>query len=80
MYAIVPIDSAAVATSLHTLPLPVLFFGKLLVGAPLFFHSFNGLRHLLWDTGNALTLGGVYKTGYAVLGLTGLTTFIYALY
>ncbi|SCU78514.1 LAME_0A04742g1_1 [Lachancea meyersii CBS 8951] len=31
------------------------------------FHFSNGIRHLIWDTGRALTLKGVYTTGYAVL-------------
>lgn len=37
-------------------------------GAYLFtFHFANGIRHLIWDAGKALTLKGVYRTGYAVL-------------
>ena len=38
------------------------------------FHSFNGLRHLAWDWGYALTLKGVYSTAYAVMGATALGT------
>jgi succinate dehydrogenase (ubiquinone) cytochrome b560 subunit len=34
---------------------------------PFAFHSFNGCRHLLWDTARELSVKGVYRTGYAVL-------------
>lgn len=34
------------------------------------FHFTNGLRHLLWDFGYALTIKGVYRTGYTVLAAT----------
>ncbi|AGO13348.1 AaceriAFR207Cp [[Ashbya] aceris (nom. inval.)] len=33
------------------------------------FHFGNGIRHLIWDMGRELSLKGVYRTGYAVLGL-----------
>ncbi|KAF3164698.1 cytochrome b subunit of succinate dehydrogenase, Sdh3p [Orbilia oligospora] len=38
------------------------------------FHFWNGIRHLVWDTGRELTVRGVYRTGYGVLGLTALST------
>ncbi|SNX85731.1 related to SDH3 - cytochrome b560 subunit of respiratory complex II [Melanopsichium pennsylvanicum] len=38
------------------------------------FHSFNGLRHLAWDWGYALTLKGVYSTAYVVMGATAIST------
>ncbi|KAH3899697.1 related to Succinate dehydrogenase [ubiquinone] cytochrome b subunit, mitochondrial [Saccharomycodes ludwigii] len=36
------------------------------------FHFGNGIRHLIWDTGKAFTIPGIYKTGYAVLALTAV--------
>lgn len=54
------------------------FWLKTVVKAPLAlafsFHSWNGLRHLAWDWGYAMSLRGVYRTAYIVLGLTGLST------
>ncbi|KAN0113787.1 hypothetical protein V8E52_007440 [Russula decolorans] len=47
---------------------------KTVLAAPFAFHSLNGLRHLAWDTGKFLTLKGAYRTGYAVLGATAVTT------
>lgn len=36
----------------------------------LYYHFFNGIRHLIWDQGGALDLSKVYQTGYAVIALT----------
>jgi len=33
----------------------------------LWFHFFNGLRHLGWDMGRGLELSSAYSSGYAVL-------------
>jgi succinate dehydrogenase / fumarate reductase cytochrome b subunit len=46
------------------------FFGRLLLLGwtwSLFFHFGNGIRHLVWDTGHALTLPNVYRGGWAVI-------------
>lgn len=40
----------------------------------LVYHLLNGLRHLLWDSGRAMDIPSVYRTGYAVVGLTLLLT------
>lgn len=40
----------------------------------LVYHLLNGLRHLLWDSGSAMDIPSVYRTGYAVVGLTLLLT------
>lgn len=44
--------------------------GKLILFACLFslsFHSLNGIRHLIWDTGRALDLHSTYVGGWLVL-------------
>lgn len=52
---------------------PELSYGlKWLVAFPFTFHSFNGLRHLMWDNVSGLTLASVYTSGYAVLAASGL--------
>lgn len=48
------------------LPLPVVLAGKFVLATPFMYHLFNGVRHLIWDMGRALTLRGVYATGWAV--------------
>ncbi|ODV77285.1 cytochrome b560 subunit of succinate dehydrogenase [Suhomyces tanzawaensis NRRL Y-17324] len=64
------LDSAALVSAFTALPLGVQFLAKAVMSYPFVFHSFNGIRHLVWDTGRELTLKGVYRTGYVVLGLT----------
>lgn len=32
-----------------------------------FYHLANGIRHLVWDTGRALSVTNVYRTGYIVI-------------
>ena len=48
------------------LPLPLVLAGKFVLATPFMYHLFNGVRHLIWDTGRAMTLRGVYATGWAV--------------
>ena len=36
----------------------------------LWFHFFNGLRHLVWDTGRMLDLRAAYRSGWTVVALT----------
>jgi succinate dehydrogenase (ubiquinone) cytochrome b560 subunit len=49
-------------------PLAVKIAAKMIVAYPVTFHVMNGVRHLVWDTGKALSLKGVYNTGYIVIG------------
>jgi succinate dehydrogenase / fumarate reductase, cytochrome b subunit len=53
------------------------WLGRLLLCASLlglFYHLFNGIRHLVWDTGRALEIRSAYTAGWLVLILTVLTT------
>ncbi len=53
------------------------WIGKLGVLACLFslsFHLFNGIRHLVWDTGKALDLKSAYTLGWLVLAGTIMLT------
>jgi succinate dehydrogenase / fumarate reductase cytochrome b subunit len=45
-----------------------------LMSMALVYHLLNGLRHLLWDTGHAMDIPSVYRTGYTVLVLTVVLT------
>ena len=42
----------------------------------LFYHLFNGIRHLLWDAGWLLELKGAYASGWAMLVLSLVMTAI----
>lgn len=43
---------------------------KMGLALPFTFHSFNGIRHLVWDTGAQMKNQQVVNTGWAVVGLT----------
>jgi succinate dehydrogenase / fumarate reductase cytochrome b subunit len=40
----------------------------------MFYHLFNGIRHLVWDTGRGLEIESVYRSGYTVLAAAVLAT------
>ncbi|KAL7266902.1 hypothetical protein RUND412_010531 [Rhizina undulata] len=83
-YAVSPLfgwhlDSATLAASFGSSPVAAKVGLKALYALPFTYHSWNGVRHLLWDTGRFLDLTGVYRTGYAVLALTAVSTVYLAL-
>ncbi|XP_023232802.1 succinate dehydrogenase cytochrome b560 subunit, mitochondrial-like [Centruroides sculpturatus] len=61
-------------SSLHISPLiSVVKFG---LAWSFFFHYFNGIRHLAWDAGYGFELSNLYKSGYAVLGLSTILSLL----
>ncbi|KAI9208612.1 uncharacterized protein BJ171DRAFT_489518 [Polychytrium aggregatum] len=72
LYGIVPFDSGALASAIHSLPGAAILLGKAAVAFPATYHALGGIRHLLWDTGSNLTIPGVYRSGYVVLAGTVL--------
>uniref|UniRef100_T2M689 Succinate dehydrogenase cytochrome b560 subunit, mitochondrial n=1 Tax=Hydra vulgaris TaxID=6087 RepID=T2M689_HYDVU len=46
------------------LPIWVLAPAKCLIAFPLCYHTVNGVRHLIWDTGRGFEMKTLYKTGY----------------
>jgi succinate dehydrogenase / fumarate reductase cytochrome b subunit len=44
--------------------------------ACLMYHLFNGIRHLFWDIGKGFDIPAVYRSGYAVIVLSLLSTAI----
>lgn len=51
---------------------------KFAVALPFSFHSFNGVRHLIWDTGSMLTNQQVARSGWTVVGASVVAAFILA--
>ena len=43
-------------------------------GATLVYHLLNGVRHLFWDIGQGFEIPQVYRSGYAVIGLSVVLT------
>lgn len=58
------------AASFGALPWGVKTAIKATVALPFTFHAWNGIRHLVWDTGRALSNKQVVRTGWGVIGLT----------
>jgi succinate dehydrogenase / fumarate reductase cytochrome b subunit len=52
--------------------------GLVLVGlmATLWYHFFNGIRHLVWDTGEGFEVAGLQRSGYAVIAASAVMTVI----
>jgi succinate dehydrogenase (ubiquinone) cytochrome b560 subunit len=73
-----PFDSNALVAAFGALPIIPKIAIKFLAAIPFTFHSFNGIRHMIWDTAHELTLKGVYRTGYTVLGLTLVSSLVLA--
>lgn len=42
----------------------------------LFYHLFNGVRHLFWDAGHGFEMEQVYKSGKAVVWASVILTFL----
>jgi succinate dehydrogenase (ubiquinone) cytochrome b560 subunit len=61
------------------LPFAAKFIVKAGLALPVTFHSFNGLRHLVWDLGRAMTNQQVIKTGWSVVGLSVTAAVLLAL-
>lgn len=55
-------DSAHVIEFVGALPEAVKYTGKVLLAAPFAMHSWNGVRHLVWDTGRCTSLRSTFAT------------------
>ncbi|CAG9858769.1 unnamed protein product [Phyllotreta striolata] len=58
---------------LHDVSPTIVQFIKFSLAFPMCYHFWNGIRHLIWDTGKFLTISGVYNTGYLMLLITFLS-------
>ncbi|KAF9024637.1 cytochrome b subunit of succinate dehydrogenase, Sdh3p [Hymenopellis radicata] len=75
-YLIAPgtFDSAHIVEFVAGLPEVVKYGAKTLLAFPFAYHSYNGIRHLVWDAGKFLNVKGAYSTGYALMGVTAVST------
>ncbi|KAL8711442.1 MAG: hypothetical protein Q9220_004100 [cf. Caloplaca sp. 1 TL-2023] len=64
------LESSTMAASFGELPMVVKGGLKFLVAVPFTFHSFNGVRHLMWDSGREFANKSVVRSGWVVVGLT----------
>lgn len=68
------VESAVLAASFAAWPVLLQVATKFTLAWPFMFHSFNGLRHLTWDTASMITNEKVKQTGWAVLGVSTLAS------
>ena len=67
------LESASLAAGFAALPFIAQLLLKTVYALPFTFHSFNGLRHLTWDTGAAFTNRQVIVTGWTMIGVSVAT-------
>ncbi|KAF8699136.1 Succinate dehydrogenase cytochrome b560 subunit, partial [Rhizoctonia solani] len=70
----VPVDTAHIIDLVTALPEWFKYTVKGALGMSFSYHSWNGIRHLLWDAGRLMTNTAVKRSGYAVIGLSIVTT------
>ncbi|KAK4058466.1 cytochrome b subunit of succinate dehydrogenase, Sdh3p [Microbotryomycetes sp. JL221] len=61
------VDSSAIVSFVADLPSWFVLTAKTAVGFAGSYHTINGVRHLLWDSGRLLDLKTSYAAGYAVI-------------
>ncbi|KAL8729789.1 MAG: hypothetical protein Q9166_004512 [cf. Caloplaca sp. 2 TL-2023] len=74
------LESSALAASFAELPTTVKVLLKFGVALPFTFHSWNGIRHLVWDSGREFANKSVVRTGQVVMGLTVVSSGALAVY
>lgn len=74
------LESASIAAAFGSLPVAAKFGIKALAAFPFTYHSYNGIRHLVWDMGYSINNKQVQRTGWAVVGLSVVSTLGLALY
>jgi len=64
------LESASIAAAFASWPLFLKLGAKAFFAFPFTYHSFNGLRHLTWDTGAAFSNRQVIVTGWTIVGIS----------
>uniref|UniRef100_A0A8C5KS80 Succinate dehydrogenase cytochrome b560 subunit, mitochondrial n=2 Tax=Jaculus jaculus TaxID=51337 RepID=A0A8C5KS80_JACJA len=52
----------------------LIYTAKFAFAFPLMYHTWNGIRHLMWDLGKGLKIPQLYQSGVVVLVLTVLSS------
>lgn len=52
----------------------LIYTAKFALVFPLMYHTWNGIRHLMWDLGKGLKTAQLYQSGVAILALTVLSS------
>lgn len=73
------LESASMAAAFGAMPFAAKFLVKLGLALPFTYHSINGVRHLIWDTGRMLTNKKVIQSGWTMVGLSTVSALVLAL-
>ncbi|KAK5201427.1 succinate dehydrogenase cytochrome b subunit [Cryomyces antarcticus] len=74
------LDTMSMAAAFGSWPVFAKVLAKLTLAFPFTFHGFNGIRHLAWDMGRAMTNRQVQVTGWAVVGLSVVSSALLAFF
>ncbi|KAJ5524218.1 hypothetical protein N7513_009338 [Penicillium frequentans] len=64
------LESASMVAAMGALPVAAKILLKATLALPFTYHCMNGLRHLTWDLGRALSNPAIIRSGWAVVGLS----------
>jgi len=64
------LDTASMAAAFAGLPILAKIGLKAFFAFPFTYHSFNGIRHLVWDMGAMMTNKQVQVTGWTAVGVS----------
>lgn len=64
------LESASMVAAFGALPVVAKVLLKTTMALPFTFHSFNGLRHLMWDLGRGLSNPAIIKSGWTVVAVS----------
>jgi succinate dehydrogenase (ubiquinone) cytochrome b560 subunit len=64
------LDSTTLTAAFGSLPAGVKVAAKLAMAFPLTFHAFNGVGHLIWDTGRRFGTKQIMRQGWMVIGVS----------
>ncbi|KAK3679632.1 cytochrome b subunit of succinate dehydrogenase, Sdh3p [Recurvomyces mirabilis] len=73
------LESAVLAASFATWPVILQFLTKTVFAWQFTYHTFNGVRHLVWDTASAISNKAVNQSGWFVVGLSTVSAVALAL-
>ena len=64
------LESATIAAAFASWPFVAKVLTKFTLALPFAFHSYNGVRHLIWDTTSMMSNAKVNASGWTVVGLS----------
>ncbi|OCL02230.1 succinate dehydrogenase subunit C [Glonium stellatum] len=73
------LETPSLVAAFGSLPFAAKVAAKMTMAFPFTFHSFNGVRHLVWDLGLGYATKTVIRTGWTVVGLSVLSSLYLAL-